>query len=398
MTREMLLAVGRHPGDERPLFHMTVAALQLSGKVNGVAKRHGEVSREIWHDLWPDRPVAQVPIGSVTNGVHLAGWMSPRVMELLDAKLGADWQQRTQTPEFAEEVLSIDDEALWNVHNGLKASLMTYVREDTRRRWSRVWKEAAHVVGAGTLLNPEVLTIGFARRFATYKRADLMFRDLGRLHALLVNTRRPVQLVFSGKAHPADGPGKELLQRVYKFTRDQALEGRVAFIEDYDMHVGRRLVQGVDVWLNLPRVPLEASGTSGMKAALNGVPQLSTLDGWWPEAYDGLNGWAIPAATPTDHDAADAADVAQFYALLEQQVVPRFYDRDARGVPRAWTMTMKHAIRVAAQSFTAERMVQQYAEEYYGPIARGSAAPDDPPSAAPLHAGSLREASSGAHG
>jgi starch phosphorylase len=399
MSREMLLAVGRHPTDQRPLFHMTVAALQLSGKVNGVAKRHGEVSREIWRDLWPDRPVSQVPIGSVTNGVHLAGWMSPRIMELLDAKLGEGWAHRTHEPAFAEAVLSLDDRELWDVHMGLKSSLMTYVREDTRRRWSRVWKEAAHVVGAGTLLNPEVLTIGFARRFATYKRADLMFRDMGRLRELLVNTQRPVQLVFAGKAHPADGPGKEVLQAVYRFTRDPALEGRVAFIEDYDMHVGRRLTQGVDLWLNLPRVPLEASGTSGMKAALNGVPQLSTLDGWWPEAYDGRNGWAIPTASHPDPEAVDAADAAQLYALLEQQVVPRFYERDTQGIPRAWTTMMKHAMCTAAQSFTAERMVQQYAEEYYAPIAQGRSTPDEPPTAGPLARGAAsRAASSGAHG
>jgi glycogen phosphorylase len=244
-----------------------------------------------------------------------------------------------------------------------------------------------------------VLTIGFARRFATYKRADLMFRDMDRLRALLVNVQRPVQIVFAGKAHPADGPGKEVLQAVYKFTRDPSLEGRVAFIEDYDMHVGRRLTQGVDLWMNLPRVPLEASGTSGMKAALNGVPQLSTLDGWWPEAYDGRNGWAIPTASQADPDAVDSADASQLYALLEQQVVPRFYERDARGIPLGWTAMMKHAMCTAAQQFTAERMVQQYAAEYYAPIATGSAAPDDPPTGMPLVGGaSLRSQSSGAQG
>jgi starch phosphorylase len=224
-----------------------------------------------------------------------------------------------------------------------------------------------------------VFTIGFARRFATYKRADLVFRDFDRLHALLVNPRRPVQIIFAGKAHPQDQPGKELLQRVYGFTRDARLEGRIAFLEDYELHLAHRLVQGVDLWLNLPRVPLEASGTSGMKAALNGVPQLSTRDGWWDEGYEGENGWALPVA-PADED-TDAADAASLYRLLESEVVPLFYDRDARGLPLGWIRRMKQAIRVAGSRFTARRMVQEYIREYYVPAAAGPAPGDEPPSA-----------------
>ena len=213
------------------------------------------------------------------------------------------------------------------------------------------------MVGAGTLLNPDVLTIGFARRFATYKRADLIFRDIDRLRALLVNSARPVQIIFAGKAHPADTPGKEVLRAVYGFTRDARLEGRVAFIEDYELHLAHRLVQGVDIWLNLPRVPMEASGTSGMKAALNGVPQLSTLDGWWHEAYEGLNGWAIPPAST--RATPDEWDAERLYRLLEEQVVPSFYTRDDRGIPTEWVQKMKHALRVAGQHFTARRMVAE---------------------------------------
>jgi starch phosphorylase len=240
-------------------------------------------------------------------------------------------------------------------------------------------KEAAQVAGAGTLLDPTALTIGFARRFATYKRANLIFRDLERLRRLLVNPWRPVQIIFAGKAHPADDPGKEVLQSVYQFTRDPEFEGRVAFLEDYDMHLAHLLVQGVDLWLNLPRVPLEASGTSGMKAALNGIPQLSTLDGWWQEGYDGLSGWAIsPAGEGED---ADAADADRFYRLLEEQVIPLYYTRNAAGVPLGWVEKMRHALRLAGTKFTARRMVQDYVQEHYAPAIRGESSGDDPPTA-----------------
>jgi starch phosphorylase len=221
------------------------------------------------------------------------------------------------------------------------------------------------------------LTIGFARRFATYKRATLLFSDFDRLHEMLVDVRRPVQIIFAGKAHPQDGPGKEVLQQVYSFTRDARLEGRVAFIEDYDMHLAHRLVQGVDLWLNMPRVPLEASGTSGMKAGLNAVPQLSTLDGWWQEGFAGQNGWAVPLAQPGEDP--DAADGARLYSLLEDQIIPLFYQRDAEGLPTGWLSRMKQSLRIAGSRFTARRMVQQYVRDYYVPAAHGLAPGDDPP-------------------
>ena len=374
---ERFLSIGQHPTEEAGRFHMTVCALRLSRHVNGVARRHGEVSRQIWAPLWPSRDVNKVPIGHVTNGVHKATWMSKEMMELFDFHFGHDWGNRVEDPALWESALEIDDVRLWNTHLELKTELMNFVREQARRRWARHWKEAAHVVGAGTLLNPQVLTIGFARRFATYKRADLMFADLERLKALLVDNSRPVQIIFAGKAHPADTPGKEVLRTVYGFTRDPRLEGRVAFIEDYDLHLAHRLVQGVDLWLNLPRVPLEASGTSGMKAALNGVPQLSTLDGWWHEGYDGLNGWAIPPAA--SRATPDEWDADRFYTLLEEQVIPLYYTRDERGVPHGWLQKMKHAIRVAGQQFTSRRMLQNYANDYYTRAMRGETQGDDPP-------------------
>ena len=379
VSRETFFEIGTHPTEEPGRFHMTVAALRLSKHVNGVSRRHGDVSRHIWAPLWPDHEAARVPIGHITNGVHAQTWMAREVAELLDEKLGADWTDRMTDVAMWEAVLGIDDEAFWRVHSVLKVALMNFIREEARRRWVRLWKEATHVVGAGTLLNPDVLTIGFARRFATYKRADLIFRDIDRLRALLVNSARPVQIIFAGKAHPADTPGKEVLRAVYGFTRDARLEGRVAFLEDYELHLAHRLVQGVDLWLNLPRVPMEASGTSGMKAGLNGVPQLSTLDGWWHEAYEGLNGWAIPPAST--RATPDEWDAERLYRLLEEQVVPAFYTRDDSGVPTAWVQKMKHALRVAGQQFTARRMVMEYVRQSYGAAMRGDGTPDDPPTA-----------------
>jgi starch phosphorylase len=378
-SRETVLGLGHHPVRDQGHFHMAVLAIRLSQQVNGVSRRHCEESRRIWGDLWPGRDRARVPIGYVTNGVHLATWMSNRVSELLHAHLGPDWMDRVDEPAFWDCVLSLDDAALWAAHLELKGALLRAIRDDARRRWAEQWKEALHLVGAGTLLDEHALTIGFARRFATYKRATLIFRDLDRLQRLLVNPWRPVQLVFSGKAHPADEPGKQMLQRVYALTREARFEGRMAFIEDYEMHLAHSLVQGVDLWLNVPRPPLEACGTSGMKTALNGVPQLGTLDGWWAEGYDGGNGWAIPAA-PEGVD-ADAADAEHLYRLLEEAVVPLFYARDARDVPLGWVEKMKHALRVAGQRFTARRMVRQYVTECYAPTIKGQLPGDDPPTA-----------------
>ncbi|HJQ66184.1 MAG TPA: alpha-glucan family phosphorylase [Gemmatimonadales bacterium] len=376
--RDAVLQLGRSPSHDHGQFHMPVLAIKLSGSVNGVSRMHGEVSRRMWNDLWPGRDAEQVPIQHVTNGVHVSTWMSHHMHELLTRDLGPEWPQRVEAPGFWQQVYTLDDAALWEAHFNLKVVLLRSIREMARRRWVEQWKaESQHLVGAGTLLDERALTIGFARRFASYKRASLIFHDVERLRRLLTNPWRPVHLVFAGKAHPADEPGKRILQQVYEFTRDPRFEGRVAFIEDYEMHLAHRLVQGVDLWLNLPRAPLEASGTSGMKAALNGVPQLSTLDGWWHEGYEGKNGWAIPPAK--EGEDSDAADAEHLYHLLEEQVVPLFYTRDSRGIPTGWVERMKHAVRIAGERFTARRMVQQYTAQYYVPLARGERAGDDPP-------------------
>lgn len=378
--REAFLRLGHHPVREPGRFHMTVLAMTLASRVNGVAQRHGHVSRELWQDLWPGRPQDEVPIGAITNGVHVGTWMANPVMALLDRHVGPGWAERVDDPALWERVRELDRAALWEVHVGLKQHLITFIREEARRRFADRWKEAAQVASAGTLLDPGAFTIGFARRFATYKRASLLFRDPARLRRLLVDPWRPVQIVIAGKAHPADTPGKEVLQTVYRFTHDPFFEGRVAFLEDYEMHLAHVLVQGVDLWLNLPRVPLEASGTSGMKAALNGVPQLSTIDGWWEEGYDGTNGWAIPLAPdPADPEAADEADAEQLYRLLETEIIPLYYLRDADGIPFGWVDRMRDAIRVAGSRFSARRMVQDYAERAYLPAMRGDPWTDDPP-------------------
>jgi len=380
VSRETLFDLGLHAGGTDTRFQMTVLALRTAGRVNGVSERHGQVSREIWQPLWPDRPQDDVPIGAITNGVHLATWMANPMMAFLDRELGTDWGLRLDDPALWEQMRRLDPGGLWATHQELKGTLMGFIREDARKRFATHWEAANQVVAAGTLLHPFALTIGFARRFATYKRASLIFKDVDRLHRLLCDKRRPVQIIFAGKAHPADNPGKKVLQEVYQYTHDKFFEGRVAFLEDYDMLLASGLVQGVDVWLNLPRVPLEACGTSGMKAALNAVPQLATIDGWWEEGYDGTNGWAIPYPHDLDDaDGADASDAEHFYRLLEEELIPLYYDRDRHGVPHGWVDRMRNALRVGFQQFTGRRMVQQYADRYYLPAMRRDPFADDPP-------------------
>jgi starch phosphorylase len=299
-------------------------------------------------------------------------------MIVLDALFGPFWEKSPPQGDAWDKILELDDTKVWETHGALKVTLLDFCREQARGRWKTLWKDATHLVGAGTLLSPVPLTIGFARRFATYKRASLLFRDERRLRRLLTDPHRPVQLIFAGKAHPADDEGKRILQRVWKATREPEFEGRIAFVEDYDVHVAHRLVQGVDMWLNLPRVPMEACGTSGMKAALNFVPQLSTLDGWWAEGFNGENGWAIPTSE-AEGDELDAVDHEALFTLLEREVVPAFYERDDRGIPTEWLRRMKHAMIVAAKTFTTGRMVKEYTERFYVPALRGATEGDDPP-------------------
>ncbi len=377
ISRDDFLSLGRYEESWGTAFNMTVLALRTSGQVNGVSKLHGEVSREMWQSVWPGRPVDEVPITHITNGVHLPTWLPSEMHALFNKYLGPDWVTRQDDPGIWERLFDIPDSELWNLHLVMKQKLMGLFRERVRRRWVRGSDDPTQVLTSGTLLDPNALTIGFARRFATYKRANLIFKDLDRLRGILLNTHRPVQLVFAGKAHPADDPGKMLIQNIYTHAKHNELGGRVAFIEDYDMHMARYMVQGVDLWLNNPRRPREASGTSGMKSAINGIPNLSVLDGWWVEGYNGANGWAIgDGLVHEDHEAQDWSDANDIYDLLEQEIVPLYYDRDRDNIPRGWVEIMRESIRSCAPRFSTRRMVKEYTERLYLTAMKETAAGD----------------------
>ena len=375
ISREHFLSLGAysdHHGGTN--FNMTALALRLAGKFNGVSKLNGEVSRQMWQPLWEGKPVEEIPIGSVTNGVHSPTWLSPELGKLFSKYLGQNWLQHHDDPKFWERIHEIPDDEMWNLHQRMKARLMSFMRERARNRWMHDGTNATHALASGTLFDPEALTIGFARRFATYKRALLAFRDLARLKNILQDSWRPVQIVFAGKAHPADDPGRGLIHNLYEAARDSGMGGHIAFVEDYDILVAKYLYHGVDVWMNTPRPPLEASGTSGMKAALNGVPNFSILDGWWYEGYHGTNGWMIGSdpMIEMNEDERDTADSISLYETLEKEIVPLYYDRDSDGVPRGWVQVMKEAIKQGAPAFSARRMVKEYTETLYLPAMRAA--------------------------
>jgi starch phosphorylase len=368
--RDKFLALGAYDNGGGPQFNMTALALRTAAHINGVSRLHGEVTREMWRPLWPDATPEQIPVRHITNGVHVPTWMAAPVFEVLDRHFGAGWLDRVDDPALWDRLADIPDEALWAMRQQLRQELFTFIRERLRARWYFEKVGPARVTAAGCLLDPHALTIGYARRFAAYKRPELIFFDPDRLAKILNAAGRPVQIVFSGKAHPADDPAKQHLQRVFKRTLDPVFGGRLAFVDDYDMHVAHFMIQGCDVWLNNPRKPLEASGTSGMKASLNGVPHLSIGDGWWAEAFNGQNGWLIESPGGADEGAADAADADALYRLLETEVVPAFYDRDAQGVPRRWVQIVREAMRSNIPRFCTRRMVKEYITEMYAPAAQ----------------------------
>jgi len=360
-----LIARGRtNPHDHGEPFGVTQFALRSSRAANGVAARHGEVAREMWHGLWPDRAVADVPITHVTNGVHEPTWVGPEMRELLDRHLGEDWPARADDPATWEPVAGISDTDLWAVRNVQRRDLIAMVRERSviERLARGEGKDYAH--SAAEHLDENALTIGFARRLATYKRLDLLLADPDRMLALLGAQDRPVQLLVAGKAHPKDDGGKRLVTRLFEYRYHPQFAGRVIFLDDYDIALAATLVRGCDVWVNLPRPPLEASGTSGMKNAVNGGLQLSVLDGWWPEAYDGANGWAIAGDVDHDHGAQDARHAADFYRLLGEQVVPTFYAGDG-GPPERWLQMVRASLRAIGPRFGATRMVSEYVHRVY---------------------------------
>jgi glycogen phosphorylase len=366
--RDHFLALGAYDNGAGPQFNMTALALRSAGATNAVSRLHGEVTRNMFAPMWPGVPEPERPVTSVTNGVHVPTWISGELAQLFCRYLAPEWIERHDEPSLWDGVLAIPDDELWTVRQSLRRYLFTFVRERARQRWMEEHVGIPRVVAAGTLLEPDTLTIGFARRFTGYKRPELVFHDPERLARILNATGRPVQIIFAGKSHPADDTGKHHLQRVYRRALDPLFGGRVAFVDDYDLHVAHFLVQGCDVWLNNPRKPLEASGTSGMKAAINGVPHLSIGDGWWAEGFTGANGWVIEGGVSSDNtDAVDAADADALYRLLEEEVVPAFYDRDASNVPHRWLSIVKEAIRTVAPRFSARRMVKEYTERMYAP-------------------------------
>jgi glycogen phosphorylase len=374
LAYEAFLAMGRvNPYDQREGFCMTVLALKCCHRANAVSSLHGQVSRAMWMPLFPGVREEHIPIGHVTNGVHVNTWLAPQMRLVYDRHLGANWVEHSGDPALWDAIDEIDDGELWEAHQALKASLIEVTRRRVVLQAERRGEPASAVAALRRALSRDALTIGFARRFATYKRANLLLQDLESLDALLNHPQMPVQLVFAGKAHPLDGPGKTVLQEVARLARDPRFIGRIVFIEDYDINVGRHLVQGVDVWLNNPRRPLEACGTSGQKVVLNGALNLSVLDGWWAEAYDGLNGFAIGSgethSNPAQHDARDAGALA---SVLLDEVVPLFYERDRDGLPREWIARMKRAIRTLGWRFSAHRMVMDYVTKSYIPAAGGT--------------------------
>jgi starch phosphorylase len=365
LDRDAFLRQGVSPTDPPGAgFNMTAFALRLSAYHNGVSRIHGEVSRSMWQALWPELPAEQAPIDHITNGVHVPTWIDPKLgLRCMDCG-GPHWMEEHDKPEVWQLVDDILDGEFWSIHYRKKAKLVNYIRERTRQRWVYERIGLGNVVVGGALLDPSALTLGFARRFATYKRADLIFHDLERLKRLLNEAWRPVQIVFAGKAHPADDPGKRILQRIFNFARDPDFGGRIAFVEDYGEQVAQYLVHGVDVWLNNPLPPLEACGTSGMKAAINGALHLSILDGWWPEGFNGKNGWAFAGAAGEDRDARDAAAI---YEILEKEVVPLYYRVNEQGVPEGWVQMMKEAMKSLGAQFSARRMVKEYSRKFYQP-------------------------------
>jgi len=364
-----LLALGRqNPAEAASDFSMPVLAIRTADGYNGVSALHGHEARAMWKSLWPDVPEEDVPIDSVTNGVHAATWIAPPLAKLYAHTMGEGFLDKGGDADTWGRVGSIPDAELWHAHEDLRAQLVTRVRTRLRATARRRGKPDDATIAH--LLDPAVLTIGFARRFATYKRGTLLFRDPARLNRLLTNPDRPVQLLFAGKAHPQDMPGKELIRDLVRASRTNGFRGRVVFIEDYDMGIARELVSGVDVWLNTPRRPLEASGTSGMKAAMNGVLHASVLDGWWAEAYAGDNGFAIGEGEEyADPGFGDHVEAQALYRLLEEELVPLFYERDAAGLPRRWIARMKRAIATVGPVFHTHRMVQEYTEKLYAKAA-----------------------------
>jgi starch phosphorylase len=368
INRDTFLDLGRPGHTQDASFNMTVLSMKTSGHRNAVSRLHGKVTRRMWHNLWPDNAEEQVPIIHVTNGIHIPTWIAQEMGNLYEKYLGRDWLVKQDDPELWRHVDDIPDIELWRTHQGLKDKLFQMILERAQVRWAKTDAVPQQILTMGALLEHTFLTIGFVRRFAEYKRPSLLFHDIERLKRIISDSWRPVQLIFAGKSHPADTASKLLLQRVHTMARDRMFQGRIVFLEDYDMHVARYLVQGVDVWMNTPRRMQEASGTSGMKACLNGVLHLSIPDGWWHEAYLDNNGWVIGDDTiKANSEEEDKSDAEALYKLLEEKIIPLYYNRNRAGVPQDWIAIMKRSIRSIAPLYSARRMVKEYYDKMYIP-------------------------------
>lgn len=362
LDRDTFFQLGINPRDSKAGFNMTAFALKTSLYHNGVSKRHGETARHMWASLWPDVPEDKVPIDFITNGIHVPTWIEPRLELLFNKYLGPSWLEEHDDPAIWHRIDDIPGAELWKAHDWLKTKLILKIMDRARQRWMEETPSPQILLASGLLLDPTVMTIGFARRFVAYKRATLIFQDIERLKRMLNDRWRPVQIIFAGKAHPADDQGKRIIQKVFNIAKDPSFGGRIAFIEDYDEQLAQYLVHGVDVWLNNPLPPCEACGTSGMKASLNGVPNLSILDGWWSEGFKVNNGWAFGGKETKNREVSDSDAL---YQILEKEIIPLYYRVDTDGVSSGWVKVMKEAIKSIAPLFNARRMMKEYAQKFY---------------------------------
>lgn len=371
---KQFISIGKvFAGDEKEPFCMTVAALRNSAFANGVSELHGKISREMWHHIWPELPIPEVPIKSVTNGVHPRSWVSHDMDELYESYFGADYRNKPDVLNAWKNINKIPDAELWRIHNRRRERLVFFARKRLKKQLQRSGASQIEIQQADQILDPQILTIGFARRFSTYKRGNLIFSDLERLLKLINSTDQPIQIILAGKAHPLDNPGKEIIKEIYHYTKDERFHNRVIFLEDYDINVAKYLVQGTDVWLNNPRRPLEASGTSGMKAALNGVLNLSILDGWWCEGYADETGFKIGNGEEYDsNEIQDHLEAEMLYNTIEREIVPLFYKTDRNNIPSDWVKKMKATISMAGKDFSSHRMLVDYAQKFYVPGIKAS--------------------------
>jgi alpha-glucan phosphorylase-like protein len=364
LSHEELMSYGRvHSSESHEPFTMTVLALKMSRAANGVSELHGHVSREMWKELYPGKPVDDVPIGYITNGIHTPGWATAHAHDFWNKRLGFDWTAKLMEPKFWRKILDNElatDEELWALRYSLRRDLVDYARRQKYIHMGGTSLAMSHI------LSPDALTIGFARRFATYKRAPLIFRHAEKIIPLFTDPKHPLQIIFAGKAHPHDNEGKRFIQQIIEISRQSDLNGKVVFLENYDINVARHLISGADIWLNNPRRPLEASGTSGMKITIHGGLNLSIMDGWWREGFNGKNGWKIgDDHNATDRDAQDESDFESLIQVLSKTVIPEFYDRDDRGIPLAWVQRIRDAMQTLLSQFSTNRMLAEYIQKYY---------------------------------